>query len=412
MILHKLVNLDTIATTITERSWRDTKTKRVGKDAYPIANFRYSNYNIDPKPQVLLLGRYTPKNTGNELLAGINLNYMSKQQITQLRDSLKQIFSRGGLRSRYRYIKRKLPDIAQFYRTYDEDEIHALEPDQLTTYSPKRARREREIEPEPDDEQMKAQADVKKLEKLALEPPEAPGEIEEPEVTDAAADSGREAWQMQQRLYDPVTGRRQRPEQKPKFGDEPTVANTRRAKHNRYRQKRRELKKLERQAEIDRISSRLDRERELDALQDVYDDPDYALTRMKSRPRQSEIDDPYESVETRDFTYSPQYGFTWASPQAYMAWHSPPKFREIMEFCEGPVLAVHDTISGKTIVDAVPDHSYILNDVGWDYDHTVLFEISGSDLVAKYDDDIIEDVTDSFLSSDAGQLLIECCQNM
>jgi hypothetical protein len=362
-----------------------------------------------------MLGRYTPKSTGNELLAGINLNYLSKTQVDKLRDGLKAIFRRGGLRSRYRFIKKKMPDIAKFYRTYDADEIHALEPDQLSTYTPKKARKEREIEPEPEDEKVKAQADIEKLKQLAAEPPEdpeEPEEPEEPEVTDTASDSGREAWQMQQRLYDPDTGRRQKPERKSKRED-PAYSDIKRAKHNKYRQHRRKLKKLERQAEIDRISSRLDRERELNDLQDIYDTPDYDFTRMKSRPKQSEIADPYESIDMGDFTYSPQFGFTWVSSDAYIAWHSPPKFRNIIEYCgKDNVLAVQDMISGKIIVDSVPDHSYILNDARWDYDHTVLYEVNGSELIAKHDDSIDESVVDSFLTSEAGQLLVECCQNM
>jgi hypothetical protein len=381
-------------------------TSRIDMDTYPAADFRYSNYNVDPRPKVLLLGQYESE-AGNQLLAGINLHYLSHGQTKNLRKRLKDLYLRKTLKARYWYLRRKMPDIAQYYRTYDEDEIHAIQPDQITAYGSKKAKKKEEVKPDPEDDQRKSQADLEKLANVATEPSEPPTE---PDVTDVAADSSRDAWQLKRMLYSPDTGRRTKPETKPK--DLEQVLDTKRTKSNRYRQQRRSLKKLEQQAEMDRIAAQLDKEKELDAVQDLYDKPEYDLSRIRDEP--SEEDDEFrESISNNDFSYLPEYGFIWVSPESYIKWHAPPKFAKIIEHCEKwPLMAVHDTLSGRTLVDAVPDHSTILEEAGWDYDHTVLFELDGMELVSKFDSEMMgaEPVVDGFIKTEAGRLLAESAQ--
>src|SRR4051812_4445420 len=82
-----------------------------------VASFRYANYDTDPKPRVLVMGKYTPASTGNELIAGVNLNYLSQGQSAKLAKSARKLFGDGSLKIRYRRLKKLLPDISQYYRT-------------------------------------------------------------------------------------------------------------------------------------------------------------------------------------------------------------------------------------------------------------------------------------------------------
>ena len=90
--------------------------------------FDYENYQTDPKPDVLVLGTYKHPSTGNQLVGGINLHYISKRDQLDLRKLLPELSKIKGLKRRYRFGARALPhifsDIA--YRTYDSEHIADL----------------------------------------------------------------------------------------------------------------------------------------------------------------------------------------------------------------------------------------------------------------------------------------------
>ena len=90
--------------------------------------FDYDNYNVDPKPDVLVLGTYKHPNTGNQLVGGINLHYISERDQLDLRKLLPELSKIKGLKRRYRFGSRALPHIFsdQAYRTYDSDHISGL----------------------------------------------------------------------------------------------------------------------------------------------------------------------------------------------------------------------------------------------------------------------------------------------
>lgn len=91
--------------------------------------FDYENYKTDPKPDVLVLGTYKHPNTGNQLVGGINLHYISRRDQLDLRKLLPELSKIKGLKRRYRFGARALPHIFsdQAYRTYDSDHIADLE---------------------------------------------------------------------------------------------------------------------------------------------------------------------------------------------------------------------------------------------------------------------------------------------
>lgn len=98
----------------------------------PRWSFDYSTWKQDPHPDILLLGAYRHPNTGNNLVGGINLNYLNVQQRQNLARVLPQIMKAGNLYSRYHAGRRLLPDIFDnFYRTYNANNIRGVETDVL-----------------------------------------------------------------------------------------------------------------------------------------------------------------------------------------------------------------------------------------------------------------------------------------
>lgn len=96
----------------------------------PRWRFHYDRWQHDRQPDVLLLGSYRHPNTGNNLVGGINLNYLSKEQRDNLARALPQIMAAGNLYHRYHTGKRLLPDIFDnSYRTYNAEHIRGVTKD-------------------------------------------------------------------------------------------------------------------------------------------------------------------------------------------------------------------------------------------------------------------------------------------
>lgn len=107
---------------LNEISSRKSGKTKVSSDRYPLVQFTYQNYEDDPKPLALILGKWKFEN-GNQIIGGVNLNYLNKSQIGRLKQVVKAVFKRDSLRARYRFLKEKVPDIAAHYRTYDPEYI-------------------------------------------------------------------------------------------------------------------------------------------------------------------------------------------------------------------------------------------------------------------------------------------------
>lgn len=82
----------------------------------------------DPRPMALSLGRWkSPK--GNQLFAGLNLSYLSPEQISRLQQQLPSILRDRNLKRRVRKLRSIAPDIFNSaYRTYKRDEMHHIDP--------------------------------------------------------------------------------------------------------------------------------------------------------------------------------------------------------------------------------------------------------------------------------------------
>lgn len=92
-------------------------------------DFDYTGDEVtDPRPAAVSLGRWrSPR--GNQLFAGLNLNYLSDEQITRLQQHLPGILQDRNLKRRVRKLRSLAPDIFNSaYRTYKRDEMHQIDP--------------------------------------------------------------------------------------------------------------------------------------------------------------------------------------------------------------------------------------------------------------------------------------------
>lgn len=154
-------------------------------------SFDYQNAQTDKRPRLLLLGKWRHPTTRNILLAGINLNYLSDDQLAAVRKNLKAIIQPRNLKSRYWKGKQLVPDVFETaYRTYDKDYVGSITKDTLKFW-PSDAALEKAEKQAQDAEAKKKEAEVKKGMAPAAAPavPGAPGApaAPAPEVAPGAA---------------------------------------------------------------------------------------------------------------------------------------------------------------------------------------------------------------------------------
>jgi hypothetical protein len=84
-----------------------------------VLDLDYPRWKTDPDPRILLLGRWRDPRTGRRKIGGINLNYLSQNQIDKLRYYLPEILSNKNLMARYYAGRELVPDVfMSFYRDY------------------------------------------------------------------------------------------------------------------------------------------------------------------------------------------------------------------------------------------------------------------------------------------------------
>jgi hypothetical protein len=96
----------------------------------PRWKFGYDNWNMDPSPDILLLGAWRHPSTGNNLVGGVNLHYISDTQRDSLASILPEIMQQKNLKARYWVGRSLLPEVFEnFYRTYDSKYIRGVTQD-------------------------------------------------------------------------------------------------------------------------------------------------------------------------------------------------------------------------------------------------------------------------------------------
>lgn len=169
-------------------------------------SFNYANWQNDPRPLILRLGKYNHPTTGNSLVGGVNLNYMSQSEVEDLQYYLPEILKPKNLRDRYWEGRRLLPQAFEnFYRTYRSDMMDGssdgtllfLTPKQLSSYGKfdkatrLQARRDalKNLDQLPPDSEVEPEAPPETPQEPPelSEPPETPPEA--PEKTETPPDA-------------------------------------------------------------------------------------------------------------------------------------------------------------------------------------------------------------------------------
>jgi hypothetical protein len=96
--------------------------------ALPRWQFDYTGRKAyDPKPDILVLGAFKHPNTGNRLVGGINLNYLTSAENERLEKILPEIMRGRNLYERYNIGRLHDPLIFDtYYRTYNNDFISMI----------------------------------------------------------------------------------------------------------------------------------------------------------------------------------------------------------------------------------------------------------------------------------------------
>jgi hypothetical protein len=97
----------------------------------PRWKFGYNGQRVtDPNPDILLLGAYRHPGTGNNLIGGVNLHYITPEQRDEVAQALPEIMKAGNLKSRYWAGRKLVPDVFEnYYRTYNADSIRGVQKD-------------------------------------------------------------------------------------------------------------------------------------------------------------------------------------------------------------------------------------------------------------------------------------------
>jgi hypothetical protein len=89
----------------------------------PRLSFGYDSQH-DDHPDILLLGQYQHPDTGNDLVGGVNLHYLSATDFKELTKNLPQIMNGKNLYQRYHIGRRLVPNAFDTaYRTYNAEKV-------------------------------------------------------------------------------------------------------------------------------------------------------------------------------------------------------------------------------------------------------------------------------------------------
>ena len=120
-------------TTLNDKARSRIILQELEEPAGPRAHFKYLNAKDDPQPDVLVLGSDLNGNMG-----GINLHYLSPNNLRELQTVMPQILRSDDLKDRYDIGSNLAPEIFnEYYRTYDPQYIKSISPDELPWWEPK-----------------------------------------------------------------------------------------------------------------------------------------------------------------------------------------------------------------------------------------------------------------------------------
>lgn len=399
----------------------------------PVFRFTYDRANNDPRPRVLVFGRWQHPTTGNKLVCGLNLNYLDDDEVEQIKKYLPQIMKPDSLKNKYWVGRSLFPDIwRKAWRHYDERYIRAeqqagLEPETLDyapVAPPYQAGDETPEKPKETPEEPK-------------ETPETPPEAEPKETPEAPSSQVKHALDKLKQLEKAKKG--ESPKEPGKLGKIAKFAKDTLKRfgsllknklwRNRNRaQAKKELEQLQDlEKEHDSVSNQqsnklndLEAEKKAQAQRELQD-----LERLEAEKELKELEDienehedPQESclsnLDTLIEAAIEPKKLRWKSPANYIHWHSPEKFFEYQPRLRGCILdyangtefhAMFHLGSGKFVVDLVDDPMEILAAANWAWEDVVRIKQSGKRLVMEYDGSLGDEAINEAKSSDGWKVV-------
>ena len=321
--------------------------------------FKYPNYNSDPRPNILALGQYKHPTSGNDLIAGINLNYLDKPQIQQLRQAMPRFLRFKNLRQRYWAGRKLLPDLfASAYRTYNKDLVQAITPDKLQTFEkPKQPDRQADIDRQT--ELVKATQMLQKQQDQVTAHAKQHQHVEPDLPTQQDTDQEIQALQQQTaQQRQPIQPQPQKQQQnQPIATDNEPIAEPP-AQANKIPQKTRKMAKTP-------LEKELEQEKNLP----IEPEPEETL---EGTPDNEQLKKEQELA--KECRVMP-FGVVWPNKQSYIKWHDPAMVgtvirqlnETVLNSARGPVLMVKNNRTGQVVVDRAQDHAQLIADAGWSY---------------------------------------------
>jgi hypothetical protein len=378
-----------------------------------VYNFSYPSYNIDPRPRVLVLGHWRHPTSGNQLVAGLNLNYLTGTQMQQLQQVLPQLLHSRNLRQRYWTGRRLLPQVFNnFYRTYRRDFIDAITPGTLRFGRP--AARQRAAGRADADRQAKlaqAAAILQKQRERADQMRAARAEVVPPEITPpeiatpgAIGPPAAELPDTLKALQAQVAQQRQAQEPPP---EEIRAARDAGGPPEEVDVPPVDVGVSDRPQDVladlggEPPPEELEQERDLPAepepeetIEGQTQPPEGAAERPPLPKRQPRLPPGRAGRLGAECRLGLGQWPLWSSAVNYVYWHDPSRVltphpasgRPLLEHGRGPVLAVYDIGTNSTIVDRAMDHAAILAEAGWLYDSVVRFMLYDGEILALTDD--------------------------
>lgn len=364
------------------------------KDEAPRWQFDYDNATKDPNPDILLLGAYRHPTTGNNLVGGINLNYLDERQRDKLASTLPKIMQGKNLKDRYWIGRKTVPDVFhKFYRTYNPKFIRGVETDvlypkygllkttkqwvkkKLANIFKSKAQRQKELEPEYPDDLETMQDRLNQAVRRLQQQPEVQQEPTEPEPEELAR--ARDEFEKQKEKTEKEIERQE---------DLPL----KQAQQDREQEQRQQEKQVNALRELEKEREQTQREL-LDPANEI--DLDRAAPQSEVRqPEEPEIDEiePEEDEELKSAFesiisyYSPVAGHTIFEPYDTAITHD----NYPLIFLEG--WGNEKTLSGEYWL-AEGDALYAEND----YDHTMhVIDVARQSIGEEFDFDAYDEFID------------------
>ncbi len=335
------------------------------------------------------MGRWVHPTTGNQLTCGLNLNYLSDEEIEEVRKYLNYIMKPASLKNKYWVGRSLLPAIwRKAWRTYDERYIRSVD--------------QAEFEPADVDYQQDAEKQVAPPQQQ--KPTQDPGdqevavspkqqEIEKlKDVQDKAAGEAPKSWKDRIARFSKDTISRLATFFKNKLG-----WNKKRSQATQQVDKLKDVED-ERDGEI---------EREIQDINDASDEIE-----------NNEFDDVEESKLTNldlilETVVKPK-NLVWKSAAQYKYWHDPLRIVEhqnklkgpILNYCNGDKLCmVYHPVEDCMVVDFVDHISEVLAKAKWGWDETVRLVLDEDIQIECPDNIICEDSADIFDHPDIAAIL-------